>query len=89
VNPDEIDRLTEYLRAQLSRRVHDLRLSAQGDVLVLRGRAGSYYAKQLAQELVRKLTAVLLINEIDVYEPSDPWGLAARRIDGAQVRKRR
>jgi hypothetical protein len=89
LNPDEIDRLTEYLRAQLSRRVHDLRLSAQGDVLILRGRAGSYYAKQLAQELVRKLTAVLLINEIDVYESSDPWGFAARQIDGVQVRKQR
>ena len=89
MNPDDIDRLTEYLRAQLSRRVQDLRLSAQGDVLVLRGRTGSYYAKQLAQELVRKLTAVLLINEIDVHESSDPWGYAARRIEGEQVRDRR
>jgi hypothetical protein len=89
LNPEAIDQLTEYLRSQLSRRVHDLRLSAQGDVLVLRGRAGSYYAKQLAQELVRKLTAVLLINEIDVYEPSDPWGFAARQVGGAQVRKQR
>jgi hypothetical protein len=77
LNPDEIDRLTEYVRAQLSSRVRDLRLSAQGDVLVLRGRAGGYYAKQLAQEAIRRATAVLLINEIDVYESSDPWGAAA------------
>ena len=89
MNPDDIDRLTEYLRVQLSRRVQDLRLSAQGDVLVLRGRAGSYYAKQLAQELVRKLTAVLLINEIDVFDQSDPWGFADRQIGGVQMRKQR
>ncbi len=86
--PDEIDRLAEYVRGQLSRRVRDLRLSAQGDVLVLRGRTGSSYAKQLAQELVRKVTGVLLINEIDVHESSDPWGLAPRRIEGEPVRKR-
>jgi hypothetical protein len=89
MDPDEIDRLAEYLRGQLSGRVRDLRLSARGDGLVLRGRAGSYYAKQLAQELVRRVTAVLLINEIDVYESSDPWGYSARRIEGEQVRKRR
>ena len=89
MNPEAIDRLTEYLRAQLSGRVRDLRLSAQGDVLVLRGRAGSYYAKQLAQELIRRATAVLLINEIDVSESSDPWGFAARQIGGVQVRKQR
>jgi hypothetical protein len=89
VNPDDIDRLTEHLRAQLLRRVQNLRLSAQGDVLVLRGRTGSYYVKQLAQELVRKLTAVLLINEIDVYDSSDPFGYDAKRIEGKQVRKQR
>jgi hypothetical protein len=89
LNPEAIDRLTESLRAQLSGRVRDLRLSAQGDVLVLRGRAGSYYAKQLAQELIRRATAVLLINEIDVYESSDPWGFAAGEIGGVQERHRR
>jgi len=88
VNLDEIDRLTEYLHAQLTGRVRELRLSAQGDVLVLRGRTGTYHAKQLAQELVRKLTAVLLINEIEVYEPSDPWGLSAGRLEGVQLRRR-
>jgi hypothetical protein len=79
----------EYLRAQLSGRVRDLRLSARGDVLVLRGRASSYYAKQLAQELVRRVTDVLLFNEIDVFELSDPWGFADRRIKVDQPLKRR
>ena len=36
-----------------------------------------------------RATAVLLINEIDVYESSDPWGFAARQIGGVQVRKQR
>jgi hypothetical protein len=89
VNPDEIARLTEYVRAQLLGRVRGLRLSAQGDVLVLRGRTGTYHAKQLAQELVRKLTAVLLINEIEVSEPSDPWDFSAARLEGVQLGKRR
>lgn len=88
MKPDELDRLTNYLRAQLSGRVRDLRVSAQGDVVVLRGRASGYYAKQLAQDLVRTLTAVPLINEIDVHETSDPWSFAARQIQGEPAHRR-
>jgi hypothetical protein len=88
VNPDELDRLTDYLRAQLSGRVRNLHVFARGDVVVLRGRTGSHYSKQLSQELLRKLTAVLLVNEIDVHETSDPWGIAAREIEGEPARRR-
>jgi hypothetical protein len=88
VNPDELDRLTDYLCAQLSGRVRDLHVSARDDVLVLRGRTGSYRAKQLAQALLRKLTAVLLVNEIDVRDTSDPRGIAARQIEGEPARGR-
>jgi hypothetical protein len=88
VNPDELDRLINYLRAQLSGRVRDLHVSARGDVVVLRGRTSSYYSKQLAQELLRKLTAVVLVNEIQVHETSDPWGFSDSQIDGIPAHRR-
>ena len=87
MNPDELDRLTNYLRAQLSGRVRDLHVSARGDVVVLHGRTGSHYSKQLAQDLLRKLTAVWLVNEIQVHETSDPWGVSDRRIDGVPAHR--
>jgi hypothetical protein len=88
MRPDEVDRLADYLRAQLSGRVRDLHVAARADVVVLRGRTGSYYSKQLAQELLRRLTAVPLINEIDVHETADPWGFAAWGIEGAPAHGR-
>jgi osmotically-inducible protein OsmY len=40
---------------------------AQGSVLVLRGRVDSYYCKQLAQELVRRIDgAEVIVNRVDV-----------------------
>jgi hypothetical protein len=64
---DEVDQLAEYVRSQLSGRIDDLRVLARGGRLVLRGHAQSYHAKQLAQELVRKVTGFPpLANEITV-----------------------
>jgi hypothetical protein len=78
---DEVERLAEYVRSQLSGRIQDLRLMARGNGLVLRGRAHSYYAKQLAQELVRRVTGLtLLANEIKVLKPPEPRGLAGIRV---------
>jgi hypothetical protein len=50
--------------------VRDLRLVVRDDGLVLHGRVYSYYAKQLAQEVVMKAAGVpVLANEIDVLCP--------------------
>jgi hypothetical protein len=67
VKPDDIDRLFTHIQSQLTGRVWDLRLLPRDDGLVLQGRAHSYYAKQLAQQLVMGATECpLLANEIEV-----------------------
>jgi hypothetical protein len=75
VTPDEFDQLVVYVRRQLAGQVCDLRLLLRDNGLVLQGRAHSYYAKQLAQQMVMKTTKLpLLANDIEVPEP----GLAKR-----------
>jgi hypothetical protein len=65
MNPEEVEQLADYVRSQLSGRIDGLRLLTRGRGLVLRGRAHSYYAKQLAQELIRKVMGFPpLANEI-------------------------
>jgi hypothetical protein len=67
MEPDEVDRLEAYVRDQLIGRVVDLRLLRRDNGLVLQGSAHSYFAKQLAQHLVMKVTTTpLLANEIEV-----------------------
>ena len=64
---EEINRIENSLQCHLSGRVHDLRLVPRGDGLVLRGRAHTYYARQLAQQSVLAATQrPLLANEIEV-----------------------
>ena len=73
MKPDEVEQLAAHIRSQLSGRILDLRLVARGYGLVLKGRALSYYAKQMAQELVRKATGHRpLANEITVSSSSEP-----------------
>jgi hypothetical protein len=71
MKPDEIDQLVVYVRAQLAGQVCDLRLLPRDNGLVLQGRAHSYYAKQLAQQVVMKATELpLLANDIEVLGPA-------------------
>lgn len=59
--------LQDQLRQRLGGHIAGLRVLAQGNGLVLRGRAKSYYAKQVAQETLQELTPLpLLANEIEV-----------------------
>lgn len=56
----EVDRV---LRGRLT----EFRLSADGEGLVLRGTAPSFYVKQLAQHAVRRLTPLRIVrNDIEV-----------------------
>jgi hypothetical protein len=65
------ERDLEQLRARVRWRSHgwvrDLRLSVRGSVLVLEGKAPSYFAKQLAQQaLIEAKNVPVLANEIEV-----------------------
>ncbi len=63
----EVGHLEARVQARLMGRVRDLRLSWRGDGLVLRGRAPTYYAKQLAQHAVLEATALPIVaNVIEV-----------------------
>ena len=67
MKPEEVEQLVVSLQSQLAGRVSDLRLLLRDNGLVLQGRARSYYAKQLAQQVAMKATDLpLLANDIEV-----------------------
>jgi hypothetical protein len=56
-----------YIRRRLGYLVRDFRLVVAAEGVVLRGRARTYYAKQLAQQTTMQATALpILANDIDV-----------------------
>jgi hypothetical protein len=62
-----LDQLEARLEGQLSGRVRDLHLLVSRQGVVLRGSAHSYYAKQLAQHALMRVTQLpILANEIEV-----------------------
>jgi hypothetical protein len=64
---EEVARLQSLANERLSGRVRNLRLAVHGDGIILRGRAPTYYAKQLAQHVVMELTRLTVhANEIEV-----------------------
>ena len=64
---EDLDRLGSHVQRQLRGRLRDFRLKRRGDGVVLTGRAGSYYAKQLAQHAVMRVTSLPIVkNEIEV-----------------------
>jgi hypothetical protein len=67
MKPEEVDQLLASVQRELFGRVGDLRIVIKDDGLVLRGRAYTCYAKQLAQQAVMKATDLpLLANHIEV-----------------------
>ena len=67
LSAEEMDRLGARVRLQLSGRLSDFGLRLGDGGLVLRGRAHTYYVKQLAQHAVMETTDVpILRNEIEV-----------------------
>jgi hypothetical protein len=66
-----LQELERLVAVRTSRRVRDLHIEFSPERVVLRGRASSYYVKQLAQHGVREmLPHVSLENTIDVEECS-------------------
>lgn len=63
----EVNQVEETVRCRLGTLVTELCVRFEGGGLVLRGRARTFYAKQLAQEEVMKQTdQPILANEIEV-----------------------
>lgn len=62
-----VDLLEKHLQRRLIGRVRDLHVESQGQGLILRGWARTYYAKQLAQHAAMEVTGLqILANEIMV-----------------------
>jgi hypothetical protein len=62
-----LEQVENGIQGQLIGRVHNFRLSLQDSGLILRGQAGSYHAKQVAQQVVMRATTVpILANDIEV-----------------------
>jgi hypothetical protein len=75
VSGPHVDQLAVPIQCQLGGRVRDFRLLLRDNGLVLQGRAPTYYAKQLAQEMVMKVTELLVLaNEIEVLSPTTGEG---------------
>lgn len=67
VQPSEMDQLEAQIVRRLNGRLRDLQVLVRGHGLVLRGRAPSYYVKQLVQHEVMLATPLpILANEIEV-----------------------
>ena len=68
---EQVNELVRDIQCLLGGRVSGLRLLRRNNGLVLHGRARSYYAKQIAQEVVMRATKLpLLANEIEVLWPT-------------------
>jgi hypothetical protein len=66
-NAKTLAELEEHVQCRLAGQVRDLRVLAADVGLILRGRARTYYAKQLAQQAVLEAAGPLgLANEIEV-----------------------
>ena len=64
---EHLDRLVTQVQCELSGRLRDFRVKRKGEGVVLAGRVGTYYAKQLAQHAVMRATVLpILGNEIEV-----------------------
>jgi hypothetical protein len=65
--PTEEERIECLMQRRLGTQVRGLRVQVLPDGLILRGRAATYYAKQLAQHAAMELaTTPILANEIEV-----------------------
>jgi len=66
-SPQFLAELERHVNARTSRRVRNLAIEMVPEAVILRGRASTYYVKQLAQQGVRDLLPqVRLENAIEV-----------------------
>jgi hypothetical protein len=61
------ERLQTQMQGRMGSRVRDLRVIVRRDGVILKGRAATYHAKQLAQHAAMELAALPIVaNEIEV-----------------------
>jgi hypothetical protein len=66
---DNMTDLERHLQRELNGRIADFRLDVQDAGLVLKGKAITYYGKQLAQHLTMEATSLpILANQIEVFD---------------------
>jgi hypothetical protein len=64
---DDSAEIVRNVQGELGNRIRHLQIVAQAEGLILRGRARTYYTKQLVQHAVMRLTSRrVLANEIEV-----------------------
>ena len=64
----EMDELKRLVEERTHRRIRDLAVEVENGEVVLKGRAGSYHLKQLAQHgILDVLPNVQLVNAIEVW----------------------
>lgn len=64
---ESLDRIVAHIQCRLAGRVREFQLLVRDEGLVLRGRAFTYHAKQLAQHAVMDATRMpICANEIEV-----------------------
>jgi hypothetical protein len=72
---EELDSVMAHLTSHLRGRLHDVSVSVHRDGVVIRGKAGSYYVKQLAQHAVMEAVSLpIAANEIEVSPPHGARG---------------
>ncbi|MFO1045836.1 MAG: hypothetical protein U0941_28980 [Planctomycetaceae bacterium] len=65
--------LESLVQPRLSGRLHELRVECQAEGVVLRGWTRTYYAKQMAQQVVMDVADLpILANEIEVRSDARP-----------------
>ena len=64
------DRLERHVRTRTGRRIRNLAIELDPHRVVLRGQAGSFYVKQMAQQGIRDLLPDLLLENTIVVEKS-------------------
>lgn len=56
------------LKARFGGQMRDIDVAVQRDGLILRGRVGTYYGKQMAQEVAAEVTGLTVaLNDIEVH----------------------
>ena len=73
--PCAISKIAEArFRANSHTALRNISCKGEGGVLVLEGRLGSFFQKQLAQEIVAKIDGVVqVVNQIEVVSSDQNW----------------
>jgi hypothetical protein len=64
--PSMVEELEREIQGSLGGHVRHFQMLRRGDGVILQGRTRTYYAKQLAQQLVMRHNQRVLANEIEV-----------------------